>query len=43
MNTDRHAGIISKEKFEAVEIVMPAISNVELGEDGIIIRNKKKL
>ena len=42
LNTDHHAGIISKETFEAVELEMAARSNVEVGEDGTIVRKKKK-
>ena len=40
--SDHHSGIISKEKFEAVELEMAARSNVEVGEDGTIVRKKKK-
>ncbi|WP_421792947.1 recombinase family protein [Gardnerella sp. KA01001] len=40
--SDHHSGIISKEKFEAVELEMAARSNVEVLEDGTIIRKKKK-
>lgn len=40
--SDHHAGIISKEKFETVEIEMAARSNVELGEDGTVKRKSKK-
>lgn len=43
LNTDHHAGIISKEKFEAVELEMAARSNVEVLEDGTIIRKKKNI
>ena len=42
LNTDHHAGIISKETFEAVELEMAARSNVEVLEDVTIIRKKKK-
>lgn len=42
LNTDHHSGIISKEKFEAVEIEMASRSNVEVLEGGTIIRKKKK-
>ncbi|MFU0551859.1 MULTISPECIES: recombinase family protein [Gardnerella] len=40
--SDHHSGIISKEKFEVVELEMADRSNVEVGEDGTIIRKKKK-
>ena len=40
--SDHHSGIISKEKFEAVELEMAARSNVEIGEDGKMHRNSKK-
>lgn len=33
-----HAGIISKETFEAVELDMAARGNVEIGEDGKLHR-----
>ncbi|ADB14065.1 site-specific recombinase, phage integrase family [Gardnerella vaginalis 409-05] len=43
---DKHgmlnAGIISKEKFEAVELEMAVRSNVEVGEDGTVKRKSKK-
>ena len=42
LNTDHHAGIISKETFEAVELEMAARSNVELGENGKLHRKSKK-
>lgn len=42
LNTDHHAGIISKETFEAVEIEMAARSNMEFGEDGKMHRKSKK-
>lgn len=42
LNTDHHAGIISKEKFEAVELEMAARSNLEVGEDGTVKRKSKK-
>ncbi|BET22012.1 recombinase family protein [Solobacterium moorei] len=42
LNTDHHAGIISKETFEAVEIEMAARSNMEHGEDGKLYRKSKK-
>lgn len=42
LNTDHHAGIISKETFEAVEIEMATRSNVETGEDGKVRRKSKK-
>ena len=40
--SDHHSGIISKEKFEAVELEMAARSNLEVGEDGKMHRNSKK-
>ncbi|MFU0560895.1 recombinase family protein [Gardnerella vaginalis] len=40
--SDHHSGIISKEKFEAVELEMVARSNVEVGEDGTVKRKSKK-
>ena len=42
LNTDHHTGIISKEKFEAVELEMAARSNLEVGEDGTVKRKSKK-
>ncbi|KXB37856.1 hypothetical protein HMPREF3187_00250 [Aerococcus christensenii] len=42
MNTDHHAGIISKETFEAVELEMAARSNVEVLEDGTVKSKSKK-
>lgn len=36
------AGMISKEKFDAVELELAARSNVEVLEDETIIRKKKK-
>lgn len=42
LNTDHHAGIISKETFEAVELELAARSNVEVGEDGKMHRKSKK-
>ena len=42
LNTDHHAGILSKETFEAVEIEVAARSNVEIGEDGKGRRKSKK-
>lgn len=42
LNTDHHAGIISKEMFEAVEIEMAARSNVEVLEDGTVKCKSKK-
>ena len=42
LNTDHHADIISKETFDAVQIEMAARSNVEVLEDGTVIRKKKK-
>ena len=42
LNTDHHAGIISKETFEAIEIEVAARSNVEIGEDGKGRRKSKK-
>ncbi|KGF06502.1 recombinase family protein [Arcanobacterium sp. S3PF19] len=40
--SDHHSGIISKEKFEAVELEMASRSNVEVGEDGKMHRKSKK-
>ena len=40
--SDHHSGIISKEKFEAVELEMAARSNLEVGEDGTVKRKSKK-
>lgn len=40
--SDHHAGIISKETFEAVELEMAARSNLEVGEDGTVKRKSKK-
>ena len=40
--SDHHSGIISKEKFEAVELEMAARSNMEHGEDGKLHRKSKK-
>lgn len=37
-----HSGIISKEKFEAVELEMAAQSNLEVGEDGTVKHKSKK-
>lgn len=37
-----HEGIISKEKFEAVQLEMELRSNVEIGEDGKSRRKSKK-
>ncbi|KXB35359.1 recombinase [Atopobium deltae] len=42
LNTYHHAGIISKETFEAVEIEMAARSNVEVLEDETVKRKSKK-
>ena len=42
LNTDHHAGIISKETFEAVEIEMAARSIMGHGEDGKLHRKSKK-
>lgn len=42
LNTDHHTGIISKEKFEAVELEMAAQSNLEVGEDGTVKHKSKK-
>ena len=38
---DHHTGIISKEKFEAVQLEMAARSNVEVTEEGIRRKNTK--
>lgn len=40
--SDHHSGIISREKFDAVELELAARSNVEVLEDETIIRKKKK-
>lgn len=42
LNKDHHAGIISKEKFEAVQLEMEARSNIEIGEDGKACRKSRK-
>lgn len=39
---NHHAGIISKEQFETVQLEMERRSNVEIGEDGKPQRKSKK-
>lgn len=42
LNSDHHPGIISKEKFEAVQLEMKSRSNIEVGKDGKIQRKSIK-
>lgn len=42
LNKNHHEGIISKGKFEAVQLEMELRSNVEIGEDGKARRKRKK-
>ena len=42
LNENHHAGIISKETFEAVQLEMKSRSNVEVAEDGTVRRKSKK-
>lgn len=42
LNKNHHAGIISKEKFEAVQLEMESRSNIEIGEDGKVRRKSRK-
>lgn len=42
LNENHHAGIISKETFEAVQLEMKSRSNIEVAEDGTVRRKSKK-
>lgn len=42
LNTDHPAGMISKERFDTVELELAARSNVETGEDRTARRKSKK-
>lgn len=42
LNKNRYEGIISKEQFKAVQLVMELRSNVGIGEYGKFRRNSKK-